>query len=43
MKKQTYAGSVKNTGAQKVDALFANKKKSKPVVKKGNDLRTDKK
>lgn len=34
-----YAGSIKNTGAQKVTAPFANTKKSKPVIKKGNDLR----
>lgn len=41
--KKTYAGGIKNTGAQKVDALFDNKKKAKTVVKKGGDLRGTKK
>ncbi len=38
--KKTYAGNIKNTGSQKVDALFVTKKKSKSVVKKGQDLRS---
>lgn len=39
-----YAGKVKNAGAQKVQAPFANKgKKGSTVVKTGNDLRTGKK
>lgn len=43
MAKKGYAGSIKNTGAQKVNAPFASQKKAKPIVKKGNDLRSDSK
>ena len=39
MKKDTYAGRINNNGTQKVEALFTTKKKAKPVVKRGNDLR----
>lgn len=39
---KTYAGRIKNTGAQKVDALFATGKKRTGVVKKGDDLRNGK-
>ena len=39
MKKDTYAGRINNNGTQKAEALFTTKKKAKPVVKKGNDLR----
>lgn len=39
-KKGSYAGRISNSGAQKVDAPFKNTKKSKAVVKKGDDLRT---
>lgn len=43
MANKGYAGSIKNTGAQKVNAPFATQKKAKPVVKKGNDLRSNNK
>ncbi len=38
--KKSYAGSIKNTGSQKVEALFKTNKKAKPIVKKGHDLRS---
>ena len=38
--KKGYAGSIKNAGAQKVEAPFKTSKKAKPVVKKGADLRS---
>ena len=41
-KKGSYAGRISNNGAQKVEAPFQSKKKSKAVVKKSSDLRTDK-
>lgn len=37
--KSTYAGKIKNTGTQKVDALFKTEQKSKGKVIKGRDLR----
>jgi hypothetical protein len=41
-KKSSYAGRLSNSGAQKVEAPFGGKKKSRAVVKKGDDLRTSK-
>lgn len=42
--KPSYAGSIKNTGAQVVKAPFAqDNKKGKSDVKSGNDLRANKK
>ena len=38
-----YAGKIKNTGVQKVEAPFAGVKKGNGVVKTGEDLRTGKK
>lgn len=43
MKKDTYAGRVKNTGAQFVEAPFQTEKKSAGKVIRGEDLRTGKK
>lgn len=40
--KNGYAGKIKNTGSQKVEAPFASKTKAKGTVKKGTDLRTGK-
>lgn len=40
--KPTYAGRIKNTGSQKVDALFPVEKVKGTVVRKGEDLRTGK-
>ncbi len=37
--KNGYAGKVKNTGSQYVQAPFAQGKKSNGTVKKGDDLR----
>lgn len=42
MKNCGYAGKIKNTGSQKVEAPFASKTKAKGTVKKGTDLRTGK-
>lgn len=43
-KKPGYAGSIQNTGAQKVNAPFANNsKKGTSTVKTGSDLRTGEK
>lgn len=39
---KTYAGKIKNTGSQKVDAPFAAKSTKKPTVHKGEDLRAGK-
>lgn len=40
-KRPGYAGSIQNTGAQKVNAPFSqNVKKGNGQVKTGNDLRT---
>ena len=42
--KKGYAGSIQNSGAQKVKAPLANStKKGNSAVKTGNDLRTGKK
>ena len=38
-KRPTYAGRIKNSGVQKVEAPFATSKKSLAVVKNGDDLR----
>lgn len=37
-----YAGRIKNSGAQFVEAPFKTEKKGKNIVHKGNDLRTGK-
>lgn len=42
MKNCGYAGKIKNTGSQKVEAPFAAKTTAKGTVKKGTDLRTGK-
>ncbi len=39
MAEKGYAGKVKNTGSQYVQAPFAQSKKSRGVVKRGEDLR----
>lgn len=39
MSKNGYAGKIKNTGTQKVEALFKTEQKSKGKVIKGRDLR----
>ena len=42
-KRPTYAGSIKNTGAQVVKAPFGgDNQKGKSTVKTGNDLRSNK-
>lgn len=42
MADKTYAGSIKNTGAQVVKAPFSgDNKKGKSTVKTGNDLRNN--
>ncbi len=38
--KKGYAGSVKNTGSQYVQAPFSSGKKQNGTVKRGEDLRT---
>ena len=38
--KESYAGKIKNSGTQKVDALFNTQKPKPGTVKKGDDLRT---
>lgn len=38
--KRGYAGRISNTGAQKVEAVFENRKKSKAKLVKGEDLRS---
>lgn len=38
--KNSYAGRIKNTGQQYVQAPFQNGKKSNGTVKRGEDLRT---
>lgn len=40
--KPTYAGKIKNTGSQKVNALFPAGNSKGTVAKKGEDLRTGK-
>ena len=43
MAEKTYAGSIKNTGAQVVKAPFGgDNKKDSGTVKTGNDLRSNK-
>lgn len=39
-KESGYAGKVKNTGSQFVQAPFQQQKKSNSTVKRGEDLRT---
>ncbi|MEG2073976.1 MAG: hypothetical protein RRY54_04355 [Angelakisella sp.] len=43
MEKKSYAGAIKNTGSQKVEALYKTPKGKSPDVKKGKDLRGGKK
>jgi hypothetical protein len=38
--KDTYAGQIKNSGSQKVEALYTTPKGKSPVKKSGGDLRT---
>ena len=40
---KTYAGTIKNQGTQKVDALFKNAAAAKSDVLRGEDLRSGKK
>ena len=42
MKSNGYAGKIKNTGTQKVEAPFKTEQKSKGKVIKGRDLRAGK-
>ncbi len=37
--KQTYAGKIKNSGSQTVEALFKTEKGKSPIKKVGTDLR----
>lgn len=39
--KKTYAGTIKNQGAQKVSALFKSEKKTNTKKKVGSDLRNN--
>lgn len=39
MRKCGYAGNIKNSGTQHVQAPFKSSGKAKPVTKKGGDLR----
>jgi len=40
MEKKSYAGEIKNTGTQTVQALYKTPATNKNVVKKGGDLRS---
>lgn len=42
MEKKSYAGKIKNTGSQKVDALFPTPNSGGNTVRRADDLRTGK-